>query len=82
MLRRKIGLSSYDGLPGSYAPEQTFNDAGQQSLFAEIIRWFPRSPFLDSFRLADNARTNCAQGAIVVTNIHEVGRLIPKSAEQ
>jgi hypothetical protein len=31
MLRiRKAGDPS-DGLPGSYAPEQTFNDAGQKS---------------------------------------------------
>ena len=40
-------------------------------------RWRPS--VLDYFLLADNARTNCAQGASVVTdliNIHEVSRLM------
>jgi hypothetical protein len=45
-----------------------------ESLFSPF-QVYPRQP--DHIPIADNARTNCAQGAIVVTdliNIHEVSR--------
>ena len=34
-------------------PRNNFQRRGPEVGLAEIIRWFPRSPFLDSFRLAD-----------------------------
>jgi len=43
------------------------------------------SPSMVSLRRADNARTNCAQGAILVTdliNIHEVSPAHAKFAER
>jgi hypothetical protein len=41
---------------------QTGNHSGPEVGFEEIIHWFPRSPFLDNFRFADNPpTTRCAK---------------------
>jgi hypothetical protein len=40
-------------LLGSYAPAQTFHDAGQKSSFEEIMNRSPTSPFLDTFIVSD-----------------------------
>jgi 3-oxoacyl-[acyl-carrier protein] reductase len=55
MLRRKNGLSSYDGQSGSYSRPEVG--------FGEIMNRFLPSPFLDSFLLADNTRSDLNLGS-------------------